>query len=64
MVGGYSIAGYLIPTWISPLVLIVVSSVLLPNTSFLGHMCAVTVGYLCKCFSFNPTVYHIFRSRY
>lgn len=37
-----------IPTWITPIALIVVTSVLLPNTSFLGHLCAVTVGYLCK----------------
>ena len=37
-----------IPTWITPLALIVVTSVLIPNTSFLGHICAVTVGYLCK----------------
>lgn len=37
-----------IPTWITPLALIVVTSVLLPNTSFLGHLCAVAVGYLCK----------------
>lgn len=44
----YRVAGTKIPTWITPLVLIVVTSVLIPNTSFLGHMCAVTVGYLCK----------------
>lgn len=37
-----------IPTWITPLALIVVTSVLLSNTSFLGHICAVIVGYLCK----------------
>ena len=37
-----------IPTWITPLALIVVTSVLIPNTSFLGHLCAVTVGYLCE----------------
>lgn len=42
------VAGVKIPTWITPLVLIVVTSVLIPNTSFLGHLCAVTVGYLCK----------------
>lgn len=37
-----------IPTWITPIALIVVTSVLIPNTSFLGHLCAVIVGYLCK----------------
>ncbi|KAK5957618.1 Glycosyl phosphatidyl inositol protein transamidase complex subunit [Knufia fluminis] len=40
------IASVKIPTWVTPLALIVVTSVLIPNTSFLGHLCAVTVGYL------------------
>lgn len=44
-----------IPTWITPLALIVVTSVLLSNTSFLGHMCAVVVGYLCES---NATITH------
>ena len=35
------------PTWITPLVLILFTSILIPNTSFLGHICAVIVGYLC-----------------
>ncbi|EXJ94628.1 glycosylphosphatidylinositol transamidase [Capronia coronata CBS 617.96] len=40
------IAGYNIPTWISPLALLVVTSVLIPNTSFLGHLCGCVTGYL------------------
>lgn len=40
------IASAKVPTWITPLVLIVVTSVLVPGASFLGHMCAVVVGYL------------------
>lgn len=28
--------------------LIVVVAVLIPNTSFLGHLCGVAVGYLCS----------------
>lgn len=42
------IASAKVPTWITPLALIVVTSVLIPHTSFLGHLCAVTVGYLCE----------------
>jgi len=40
------ISSYKIPTWISPLVLILVTAVLVPNTSLLGHLCGVTIGYL------------------
>lgn len=43
-----SIATVRVPTWVTPVAFIVVTSVLLPNTSFLGHLCAVVVGYLCK----------------
>jgi membrane associated rhomboid family serine protease len=35
-----------IPTWISPLVLILVIAFLIPHTSFLGHVCGAVVGYL------------------
>lgn len=48
MLTGDRISTLRIPTWITPLAFIVVTSVLLPNTSFLGHLCAVIVGYLCK----------------
>ncbi|KAJ5871282.1 uncharacterized protein N7529_003635 [Penicillium soppii] len=42
----FSLGPYKIPTWTSPLVACVVVSVLLSNVSFLGHMCAILVGYL------------------
>lgn len=41
------IASVKVPTWVTPLVLIAVTSVLIPGTSFLGHLCAVGVGYFC-----------------
>lgn len=43
-----SIAGQKIPTWITPLVLLVVIWILIPNTSFLGHLSGCATGYLCK----------------
>lgn len=36
-----------VPTWITPLVLVVFVSVLIPNTSFLGHLCGLAFGYGC-----------------
>jgi glycosylphosphatidylinositol transamidase len=37
-----------IPTWITPLVLVLFTSVLVPSTSFLGHICGLLFGYGCK----------------
>jgi len=37
-----------IPTWITPLVLVLFVSFLIPNTSFLGHVCGLAFGYGCK----------------
>lgn len=37
-----------IPTWITPLVLVLFTSFLIPHTSFLGHVCGLLVGYGCK----------------
>ncbi|CAG8954185.1 hypothetical protein HYFRA_00005805 [Hymenoscyphus fraxineus] len=34
-----------VPTWITPLVMVVFVSVLVPNTSFLGHLCGLAFGY-------------------
>ncbi|CAL3971688.1 unnamed protein product [Diplocarpon coronariae] len=34
-----------IPTWTTPLVMILFVSVLVPNTSFLGHICGLAFGY-------------------
>ncbi|OAL35785.1 hypothetical protein AYO20_04935 [Fonsecaea nubica] len=35
-----------IPTWISPLVILVVTSILIPSASFLGHLSGCITGYL------------------
>ncbi|KAI1385330.1 uncharacterized protein F4822DRAFT_412778 [Hypoxylon trugodes] len=35
-----------VPTWTTPLVLVCVVEALIPNTSFLGHLCGVGTGYL------------------
>jgi hypothetical protein len=43
-----TIATYNIPTWTTPLMLAVVISVLVPNTSLVGHLCGLGVGYVCK----------------
>ena len=37
-----------IPTWITPFVLVLFVSALVPNTSFLGHLCGLAFGYGCK----------------
>lgn len=42
----FSIGNYKIPTWTSPLVVCVVVSMLVSDTSFLGHLCAIAIGYL------------------
>ncbi|KAL5323432.1 hypothetical protein ACEPPN_007968 [Leptodophora sp. 'Broadleaf-Isolate-01'] len=34
-----------IPTWITPFVMVLFVSVLVPNTSFLGHVCGLAFGY-------------------
>ncbi|KAF4512162.1 hypothetical protein G6O67_001336 [Ophiocordyceps sinensis] len=41
------IATYHIPTWTTPLLMIIVVAALIPNTSLLGHLCGATVGYIC-----------------
>ncbi|KAL4920275.1 Gaa1-like protein [Aspergillus aurantiobrunneus] len=42
----FSIGTYKIPTWTSPLLLCVLVWMLVSNTSFLGHLCAILIGYL------------------
>jgi GPI-anchor transamidase subunit GAA1 len=37
-----------IPTWITPLVLVLFISFIVPNSSFLGHLCGLLFGYGCK----------------
>lgn len=41
-----TILDYRIPTWVTPLALIMVTSFLVPHTSFLGHLCGAGTGYL------------------
>ncbi|RCI07611.1 hypothetical protein L249_1650 [Ophiocordyceps polyrhachis-furcata BCC 54312] len=40
------IGAYQVPTWITPLLMIFVVAVLIPNTSLLGHLCGTFVGYI------------------
>ncbi|KND90777.1 Rhomboid protein 2 [Tolypocladium ophioglossoides CBS 100239] len=40
------IATYHIPTWTTPLLMTIVVAALIPNTSLLGHLCGVSVGYI------------------
>ncbi|KAJ2897847.1 rhomboid protein 2 [Zalerion maritima] len=40
------IASYRIPTWTMPLVMILIVAALIPNTSTLGHLCGLGVGYV------------------
>lgn len=42
------IATHQIPTWTTPLALILVVAALVPGTSLLGHLCGVAMGYFCK----------------
>ncbi|KAI0106334.1 hypothetical protein F4776DRAFT_440649 [Hypoxylon sp. NC0597] len=35
-----------VPTWTTPLVLVLVVEALIPSTSFIGHLCGVGTGYL------------------
>lgn len=43
----FVIATYNIPTWTTPLMLVVVVSALVPSSSLLGHLCGLAVGYIC-----------------
>lgn len=47
----FTIATYNIPTWTTPLFLIVVTSALVPSASLLGHVCGLLVGYFCRSLS-------------
>jgi len=40
-----SVGPYKIPTWSTPLILIVVTSALVPNVSLIGHLCGAGLGY-------------------
>lgn len=41
-----SVGPYQIPTWTTPLLLVVVTSILVPNVSLIGHLCGAGIGYL------------------
>jgi len=43
-----SLGIYKIPTWTTPLIVTLFVTFLVPNTSLLGHLCSVAVGYLCQ----------------
>jgi hypothetical protein len=42
----FSIGPYKIPTWTTPLILILLTSILIPNVSLVGHLCGAAIGYL------------------
>ena len=44
----FVIGPYSIPTWTTPLLLVICVKALVPGTSFLGHLCGLAVGYLCR----------------
>ncbi|KAL8943280.1 MAG: hypothetical protein Q9216_001191 [Gyalolechia sp. 2 TL-2023] len=44
---GARISTYQIPTWTTPLVILLFTTALIPNTSFFGHLLSVGVGYAC-----------------
>jgi glycosylphosphatidylinositol transamidase len=44
----FQIATVKIPTWTTPLIIVVFTSVLVPNTSLLGHLCGLVFGYGCE----------------
>lgn len=41
-----SVGPYKIPTWTTPLILVLVTSFIVPNVSLLGHLCGAGFGYL------------------
>lgn len=45
------IAGYSIPTWTTPIGILFVMAVLVPNSSFLGHAAGLGVGYVGMFYS-------------
>ncbi|TKA68689.1 hypothetical protein B0A49_05174 [Cryomyces minteri] len=43
----FSLGDVKIPTWTTPLVIILFVSFLVPHTSLIGHLCGAAIGYLC-----------------
>jgi hypothetical protein len=54
----FSIGPYKIPTWTTPLILVLFTSALVPGVSLLGHLCGAGIGYLCKSFLPNLSADH------
>ncbi|KAL5113616.1 putative rhomboid protease [Pleosporales sp. CAS-2024a] len=42
----FNVGPYKIPTWSTPLILVVVTSMIVPNVSLIGHLCGAGIGYL------------------
>lgn len=42
----FALGPYHVPTWTTPLVMILVTAALVPSTSLLGHLCGCGAGYL------------------
>ncbi|KAF2869023.1 hypothetical protein BDV95DRAFT_109902 [Massariosphaeria phaeospora] len=42
----FSIGPYKIPTWTTPLILVLLTSFVVPNVSLVGHLCGAGIGYL------------------
>ena len=49
----YNIVGQEIPTWLTPILWMVLASFLVPGSSALGHFCGLVVGYACKSPGFS-----------
>jgi membrane associated rhomboid family serine protease len=43
----FAIGSHQIPTWTTPLIMVLIVAALIPNTSLLGHLCGLGVGYVC-----------------
>ena len=46
----FKVGPYSIPTWTSPIGILLAMAALVPSSSFLGHLSGLVVGYLCKSF--------------
>lgn len=44
----YSIGGREIPSWSPPFFWAIVTSLIVPGSSLLGHLCGLVVGYACE----------------
>lgn len=44
----FKVGPYSIPTWTSPIGILLAMAALVPSSSFLGHLSGLVVGYLCK----------------